>query len=219
VPRFLADAAATAGFALPRPLLWLALATVAAARLAWLVLYLVFARGSSPLNPMTSTPYPAASEHARAEIHQGVAAETNRMADTCLIVGTLALGAWTALFVVAGQGPAAELSPASRSLLLVGAAVLIAAPVIFRVPDLHTSYIGRRSAQFIGFTAVGLAFASLANDLLGGFPRLAVTAAAILLLVGRDLCDTIGEIRFEHQLLRPDTTAVAPSAPAAGALR
>jgi hypothetical protein len=200
--------------ALPQPVLWWALAVVTAFRLAWVVLYLFIARSKSPLKIMTSGFYSKAADQnsdagkkRQKEIHESVAAKTDRMADTCLIVGALALAAWTALFAVADQAPGSQLSSTSRSLLLVGAAALIAAPVIFRVPNVHTTYIGRRSAQFIGFTAVGLAFVSLANDLLGGIPRLVITTGGILVLVLRDICDSIAEIRFQHQLIENYTPA------------
>jgi hypothetical protein len=198
--------------ALPQPVLWWALAVVTAFRLAWVILYFFFARSKSPLKIMTSGFYSkaagddsTANQKRQKEIHESLAAKTDRLADTCLLVGALALAAWTALFAVADQAPGSHLSSTSRSLLLVGAAVLIAAPVIFRVPNVHTTYIGRRSAQFIGFTAVGLAFVSLANDLLGGSPRLVITAGGILVLVLRDVCDSIAEIKFQHQLIKDYT--------------
>jgi hypothetical protein len=180
-------------------------------RLAWLVLYLYFGRGKSPLKLMTSTVYGGNDD--LKVVHQSIAAATDRLSDTCLIVGALALAAWTALFAVEGQNPGSRLSPTSRSLLLVGAAVFIIAPMIFRIPDYHTTYIGRRAAQFIGFTAVGLAFASLANDLLGGVPRLVIAAGGIIVLVGRDICDSIEEIRFEYLVLR---SSALPAGPGSG---
>jgi hypothetical protein len=196
---------ATHATALPQPVFWWALAVVTAFRLAWVVLYFFSACGKKPLEIMTSGLYSKAGKERQKEIHESVAEKTDRLADTCLLVGALALAAWTALFAVADQAPGSQLSSTSRSLLLVGAAVLVATPLIFRVPNVHTTYIGRRSAQFIGFTAVGLAFASLANDLLGGVPRLAIPAVGILVLVIRDICDSISEIRFQHQLLKDYT--------------
>ena len=203
---------------MPRPLFWWALAVVVAVRVAWFVLYVWFARRRSPLRLMTSALYEGTDERRRAEIHQRVAEETNKLTDTCLVTGTLALAAWTALFAVADQAPASRLSPTSRSLLLVGSVVLIAAPILFRVPDLHTTYIGRRSAQFAGLIAVGLSFASIANDLLGGTLRVVVAASAVVILVARDAGDTTTEIRWEHQLLkeRPPPAAVAAPVPEPG---
>jgi hypothetical protein len=204
------SAAAGAGF--PRVLFWLALAVIAGVRFLWLVLYLVFARKRSPLTLLTSELYQGGDDERRRTVHQGVAAETNRLADTSLLVGALALAAWTALFVVADQAPASHVSTTSRSLLLVGAAVLIAVPIFFRVPDRHTTYIGRRSGQYIGFSAVGLAFASVANDLLGGAPGYLLAAGGTVALVLRDVLDTIGEIKDERDLLKPAASASSEDA-------
>ena len=197
---------------LPQPVFWWALAVVTAFRLAWVVVYFFSACDKKPLKIITSGLYSKAADQnsdaakkRQMEIHLSVADKTDRLADNCLIVGALALAAWTALFAAAHQAPGSQLSSTSRSLLLVGAAALVAAPVIFRVPNVHTTYIGRRSAQFIGFTAVGLAFASLANDLLGGVPRLAIAAGGILILVIRDICDSIAEIRFQRKPLKDYT--------------
>ena len=194
---------AVAGAGFPRVLFWVSLTVVAGIRVLWFVSYLYVARSRSPFTLLTSDLYQGGDDQRRLTVHQGVAAETNRMADTSLLVGTLALAAWTALFAVAGQAPASHVSPASRTLLLVGAAVLIAVPIFFRVPDRHTTYIGRRSGQYIGFSAVGLAFASIANDLLGGSAGYLIAAVGALALVVRDVLDTAGEIRDERELLKP----------------
>jgi hypothetical protein len=194
---------AVAGAGFPRVLFWVGLTVVAGVRVLWFCSYLYFARSRSPFTLLTSDLYQGGDDQRRLTVHQGVAAETNRMADTSLLVGTLALAAWTALFAVADQAPASHVSPASRTLLLVGAAVLIAVPIFFRVPDRHTTYIGRRSGQYIGFSAVGLAFASIANDLLGGTTGYLIAAVGALALVVRDVLDTAGEIRDERELLKP----------------
>ena len=136
------------------------------------------------------------------EIHESVATETDRLVDTCLLAGTIAFAAWTALFAVADQAPGSEISSTTRSLLLVGAAALVATPIVFRVPDRHTAYIGRRSGLFIGLTAVGLALASLAEDLHGEVPGIVVTLAAMAVLVVRDVLDTIGEISLQRSTVR-----------------
>lgn len=215
MPAQLAASAGIGASALPRSLFWWALAVVAAFRLVWLALYLYFGRDKQPLKLLTSELYSPTGgdddQNRKLGIHQRVAAATDHLSETCLIVGTLALAAWTALFVVQGQTPGLRVSPTSRSLLLVGAAVFIAAPIFFRIPDYHTTYIGRRSAQFIGFTAVGLALTSLANDLLGGTLRLVITAGGVIALVLRDICDSIQEIRDEYRLLharQPDAAEV-----------
>jgi hypothetical protein len=151
---------------------------------------------------VTSSLYTATSERERQKIHESVATETDRLVDTCLLAGTIAFAAWTALFAVANQAPGSEISSTTRSLLLVGAAALVAAPIVFRVPDRYTAYIGRRSALFIGLTAVGLALASLAEDLLGKVPGIVVTLAAVAVLVLCDVFDTKGEISLQRSTVR-----------------
>ncbi|GEM_PF-5579679 len=190
---------------LPAAYLWAALALVAAGRLTWFACYLVLARRrlAAGFRLLTSELYQERAGSKRAEIHQAVAAEVNRLADTCLVVGALALAAWAALFAVSGQPTGSQVSPTTRALLLLGAAVLIAAPVFFRVPDLYLSYLGRSSALFTGLTAVGLAFASLGDDLLRGALRVAVPLAAVIALVARDLVDVAGEIRGQAAEVPP----------------
>lgn len=114
---------------------------------------------------------------------------------------------------MANQAHGSEISSTTRSLLLVGAAALVATPIVFRVPDRHTAYIGRRSGLFIGLTAVGLALASLAEDLHGEVPGIVVTLAAMAVLVVRDVLDTIGEISLQRSTVRH---ALAP--PPSGAI-
>jgi hypothetical protein len=198
---------AVAGAGFPRPLFWVGLAVIAGLRLLWFVLYLCFARKRSPFTLLTSELSQGGDDQRRLTLHQGVAAETRRMADTSLLVGALALAAWTALFAVADQAPASHVSSTSRSLLLVGAAVLIAAPIFFRVPDRHTTYIGWRCFQYLGFSAVGLAFASIANDLLGGTLGYLLAAGGAVAIVVRDVLNTVGEIKDERKLLKPTTAA------------
>ena len=196
-----AAAASNSDAGLPRWMLWAALILVVLVRLWWFVDYLRIGRHNLPavFTLLTSSLYTATSEGERQKIHESVATETDRLVDTCLLAGTIAFAAWTALFVVANQAPGSEINSTTRSLLLVGAAALVAAPIVFRVPDRYTAYIGRRSALFIGLTAVGLALASLAEDLLGKVPGIVVTLAAMAVLVIRDVFDTIGEVEVSLQ--------------------
>jgi hypothetical protein len=200
---------------LPRWVLWAALIVIVVLRLLWFLDYLRLGRHNLADAFMlpTSRLYTTTSERERQKIHESVATETDRLVETCLLAGTIAFAAWTALFAVANQAPGSEISSTTRSLLLVGAAALVAAPLLFRVPDLHTTYIGRRSALFIGLTAVGLALASLAEDLLGKVPGTVVTLAAVVVLVLRDVVDTIGEIGLQrsavgHALAAPPSGAI-----------
>lgn len=206
--------ASTSHAGLPRWLLWAALIVVVAFRLLWFLDYLRVGRRNlaGALTLLTSSLYTTTSEEERQQIHESVATETDRLVDTCLLAGTIAFAAWTALFAVANQAPGSEISSTTRSLLLVGATALVATPIVFRVPDRHTAYIGRRSGLFIGLTAVGLALASLAEDLLGKVPGILVTLAAVAVLVVRDVFDTIGEISLQRSAVGP-----ALAAPPSGA--
>ncbi len=210
-----AAVASTSHAGLPRWLLWAALIVVVVLRLFWFLDYLRLGRRhlAGAFTLLTSSMYTTTSEQEREKIHESVATETDRLVDTCLLAGTIAFAAWTALFAVANQAPGSEISSTTRSLLLVGAAALVATPIVFRVPDRHTAYIGRRSGLFIGLTAVGLALASLAEDLLGEVPGIVVTLAAMAVLVVRDVLDTIGEISLQRSTVRH---ALAP--PPSGAI-
>jgi hypothetical protein len=180
-------------------LLWATLIVIAVARLAWLGHYLFLVRGNlrEGLSLPTSRLYGALSDAERQSVHEGVAVEVNRLADTSLVVGTLAVAAWTALFAVADQPPGKQISSPSRDLLLVGGAALILAPLLFRIPDTHLTFIGRRSGLFIGLSAVGLAFGSFAYDLLHGPAHVAIPLVIMITLAVRDLSDTAGELRLQ----------------------
>lgn len=192
-------AAASVDGGIPPLLLWAALIAIVLARLVWFCQYMYLIRRNVKLGRtlVTSRLYEALNEAERQGVHEEVAAEVNRLVDTSLLVGAIAFAAWTALFAVAGQPPGAQVSSLSRSLLLIGAAILIAAPLLFRVPDYYLTFIGRRSALFVGLNAVGLAFASIANDLLRGPARIAVPLAVLIILAARDLSDTVGEIHLQ----------------------
>lgn len=202
--------ASTSHPGLPRWLPWVALLVVVVVRLLWFFDYLRVGRRdlAGAFTLLTGSMYSATSEPERQKIHENVATETDRLVDICLLAGTIAFAAWTALFAVANQTPGSEISSTTRSLLLVGAVALVAAPVVFRVPDRHTTYIGRRSALFIGLTAVGLAFASLAEDLLGKVPGAVVTLAAVAVLIVRDVLDTVGEVTLQRSTVRPALEAL-----------
>jgi hypothetical protein len=63
---------------------------------------------------------PGLAHAARGAIHQSVAAVTESVLDNCVIVGTPALAAWTALFAVAHQVRGDELSSTTRAMRLIG---------------------------------------------------------------------------------------------------
>jgi hypothetical protein len=184
-----------------RLILWDGLALVVLFRLVWLGCYFQIA-GRRSFKLLTRSLY-SAPDPQRRDIHQRVASVTESLLDNCVVVGAIALAAWTALFAVARTPPADELTPTTRALLLVGAAVLITAPILFRQPDRHLSYIGRTIALFVGLEAVGLSLASLARDLLHGSVGLAIALIVVIVLVARDCVDSVNAIRYLHLLVKP----------------
>jgi hypothetical protein len=177
--------------------LWAALCLVVFLRIFWMGCYFQVARRQS-FALQTSALYDDP-----AKVHQGVATVTQRLVETCLVVGALALAAWTALFAVARQAPADELSATTRALLLVGAAVLICAPLVFRKPDRYFSYIGWSIALYTGLTAVGLSLASIANDLLHGGVGVGIGLSIVVVLVARDVKDSISSVEELYRFVRP----------------
>jgi len=184
-----------------RLLLWGGLALVVLFRLVWLACYFQIA-GRRSFKLLTSSLY-SAPDPQRRDIHQRVASVTESLLDNCVVVGAIALAAWTALFAVARTPPADELTPTTRALLFVGAAVLITAPILFRQPDRHLSNIGRNIALYVGLEAVGLSLASLTRDLLHGSVGLAIALVVVIVLVARDCVDSVNAIRYLHLLVKP----------------
>jgi hypothetical protein len=184
-----------------RIVLWAGLALVLLFRLVWLARYFQIA-GWRSFKLLTSSLY-SASDSPRRDTHQRVASVTESLLDNCVIVGAIAFAAWTALFAVARTPPANELTSTTRGLLLVGAALLITAPILFRQPDRHLSYIGRTFALFVGLEAVGLSLASLARDLLHGPGGLALALVVAIVLVTRDCIDSVNAFRYVDLLIKP----------------
>jgi hypothetical protein len=144
---------------------------------------------------LTSDLYSGIDDEQRKKVHEGAAREAQRLVDTSLVVGALSLAAWVTLFVVDTQAPSNALNPAGRDLLLVGAAILIATPTFFRVPDRYVTFLARDAGVYLGLTSVGLFFASLAADLIEGWPgvTLAITGSSALAL--RDFAGSVRELK------------------------
>lgn len=210
MPSVIATGVHATAASFPPTLLWWALIIVALLRVSWFAHYGLLARDHLMLSRtlVTSRLYGALDERSLGDIHANIAAEANRLIDTSLVVGAIAFAAWTALFAVAAQPPASHISSTSRDLLLLGSGILIAAPTLFRVPDFHLTYMGRRSALFVGLTAVCLSLASIADDLLHGYARLLVPLAIAVAVVVRDVIDTIGEMRLQAKLVAPALTGL-----------
>jgi hypothetical protein len=183
-------------------LLVVSLVVVVLVRLAWVLGYFgtfvrrrghegrlaVVRRASSSLTidvyPVPATPEEEAARHTR--FFQGAAGQV----DTLLLIGSVALAAWTQLFSAAGHEPGNPLAPITRHLLLVSAAVLIAGPVLFRSPGTHVTFLGRESMMAVGFSALVLSLASAVADVFGVVGAIVAVVAA-LLLVGRDVAEAL----------------------------
>ncbi|TDW14322.1 hypothetical protein [Kribbella kalugense] len=131
-----------------------------------------------------------------------------RRLDIVLVGGSIALAAWTQLFVA----NSAHLSGRTLNLLLAGAACLIGGPLVWRSVGGHLTMMGRISALETGYTLIAVTLASIAIDLEN---RTAMTIALIAMLVigMRDLSAIYGWVVSTHPLL--DFAADAPKHQAA----
>lgn len=190
-------------------ILWAALGVLAAARLATFGHLLIRKGPIGGATFLTSGLYRGATDAQRRQAHQGIAEQTDRLVDTAIVVGALALGAWAALFVVADSAPSDQLTPAGRNLLLVGAAVLIIPRALFRVPDRYMTFLARDASLYLGLSSVGLAFAAFAADLLHGWPGVALALTGAAALTARDVYASLSGIAEFHQETRPNARAAA----------
>jgi hypothetical protein len=98
------------------------------------------------------------------ERHSELVAAAGRQLDTSLVVGSLALASWTALFAAAASKPASSLTTLTRILLLTSSIVLIAGPALFRAGGGYLTALGREASTYIGYAALLLALASILAD-------------------------------------------------------
>jgi hypothetical protein len=205
-------------------LLVVALLVVVALRLAWIGGYLwVFVRRRPQggrlaavrraSRALTTQVYRVGGtpEQQAARRTRFFAAATGQV-DTLLLIGSVALAAWTQLFAASGQVPGSLLAPITRDLLLISAGVLIAGPVLFRSAGGQLTFLGRESMMAIGFAALLFSLASATADVFGpaGAVVVVVVVAAV---IGRD----VAEMRLQLGLLRHLTTtrtAAVPEPPA-----
>lgn len=195
--------------------LLIALGLVIAFRMAWaLSYYRMFWRGSprrdrlASLRWATRAPsaqlYRSAGEAAEAVSarHREFFAASAKQVETLLLVGSVALAAWTQLFTGSGQHPGDTLSSLSKGLLLTSALILIGGPGLFRWTGGHLTYIGRESTTMVGYAALVLSLASMVADLLGVAGAIVALLIAVL-VAARDFFETrmlIGS----HQYLQTD---------------
>ena len=130
--------------------LLISLGTVSVGRLIWLGRYfwLAWSRGKGhrweavrgACRATTAQLYSGGSSTQLQQRHSGFVAGAIRQVDTSLVVGSLALAAWTQLFSAAGSRPASSLTPLTRTLLLASSIVLIVGPAFFRAGGGYTHF-------------------------------------------------------------------------------
>jgi hypothetical protein len=131
--------------------------------------------------------------------HQAALGVSDKQLDTSLVGGSIGLAAWTQLFVSSSSGPAQALKPETLSLLFAGCLILLSAPLFFRVPGLHMTYIGRECGSSLGFALVTISLFSMMADLLApGWIWIPVVIAT--LLVVRDAADVIQQLLLQRIL-------------------
>lgn len=148
----------------------------------------VLARYCLRVNRPFTTLHVDALEHvgetsdARRARHEAFYETTRGQFNTLVVVGSIALAAWTQLFANSGTGLGGGLTSITRNLLFVASATLLAAPLLFRNPNQELSFLCRESFTSIGYTALVLSIASALADLFSaaGTVIAALTIAAIL---------------------------------------
>lgn len=127
--------------------------------------------------------------------HRLLDREAHRL-DIILVGGSIALAAWTQLFVADSQ----RLSDRTLNLLLAGAACLIAGPLVWRSEGGHLTMMGRLSSLEVGFTLIAATLASVAVDL-DNDVAMTVALVAMVVVGVRDLFALRGWVRDTHKLL------------------
>lgn len=97
--------------------------------------------------------------------HEAFYAVTRGQFNTLVLVGSIALAAWTQLLATAGTAGGNELTPITRNLLLAASATPLVSPLLFRNPDQEFSFLGRERLASIGYTALILSLVSALADL------------------------------------------------------
>jgi hypothetical protein len=134
---------------------------------------------------------------------------SERQVETLLLIGSVALAAWTQLFTgSASHTPGAGVSGFSRNLLLASAIILIAGPGLFRLNGGQVTYMGRESVTMVGFGTLVLALSSFITDLFGTRGAVVGVILALIIMV-RDIVS----LRSPIEALKSFNTNL-PEAPA-----
>ena len=158
------------------------------------------------------------------EVRREILADEQRRVETVLVGGSIALAAWTQLFVSSETEPASRLSGQTLALLFLGAGVLLVVPLLFRTEGRLVTSWYRGLATYTGFGLVVLSLTSAAVDLLNGWYDLVAVVVALLLLAREalELRDALVELRryadfpAAVRTLSPPHTGRTAEPPAAG---
>jgi hypothetical protein len=116
-------------------------------------------------------------------VRKDILEDEHRQIETVLVGGSIALAAWTQLFVSSASSPANRLSGTTLSLLFTGASVLLVVPLLFRTAGRLVTASYRGLATYAGFGAVALSLGSAIVDLRDGWYELVGLALAVALVV------------------------------------
>lgn len=131
------------------------------------------------------------------EVRKEILADEQRRVETVLVGGSIALAAWTQLFVSSDNGPASRLSGQTLALLFLGAGVLLVVPLLFRTEGRLVTSSYRGLATYTGFGLIVLSLTSAVVDLLDGWYEIVAVIFALLLLAREvlELRDALVELR------------------------
>ena len=202
--------AATFNFA---NILWMLLALIATFRLIWFVSYFFIFLLKTPSRPLhsvkkaatelTSSIFPSnGTSEEQADKHRRQFKESLQQFNTSLVIGAVALAAWTQLFTAAESSPGADLSPLTRNLLLISSLLLLVGPSVFRASGRHLTFIGRECTAGVGYSGLVLALSSVLVDLFNASVAAIGIALSVLVSV-RDLMETWQQIKNQRQINLP----------------
>jgi hypothetical protein len=181
-----------------------------ARRAAWSALHLVTADRLQRIQGDDLDP--DEFEQQLAGLHKELLGVPRAQRNDILLVGSLALAAWTQLAASSGSGVAARLSDSTRGLLFAGVIILIAGPMAFRSPGMHVTYMGLQTAHHVGYAAVLLSLSEALPELFGR-RWLAVGVALAATIVLRDLFDVRDEMSMNKLLLTSPLASPPPKSP------
>jgi hypothetical protein len=117
--------------------------------------------------------------------HKGHYAASINETQTSLLVGSIALAAWTQLMAGATSGPVSRLSAMTQWLLLSSALVLLGTPAVFRTSGAFLTTVVRHFMTMLGLMMIVFSICSAMSDLLGTAGQL-FGAPVVLVVAIRD---------------------------------